>query len=151
MVWSGNSSVENCNVFGTTEGMFMVTRNKNKRENTHSLPHILRDILMALDELSPYHSFPRNYQDFIIRQVVRLPIASPSLLPPCGCRPSQPVAALSLPTRCHSIDASEDNSGGYIFVPGAITSGEDTTAFDVQRQLTIAHNIMGGWNAYNKK
>ena len=87
MAWSGNSSVEICNVFETTEGMFMVTRNKNERENTHSLPSILRDVLMALDRLSPYHSFPRNYQDFIIRQVVCLPIASPSLLPPCGCRP----------------------------------------------------------------
>ena len=35
MVWLGNSSVENCNIFGTTEGMFMVTRNKNKRENNY--------------------------------------------------------------------------------------------------------------------
>ena len=66
---SSRNYCEHCTIYGTTEGYFLIFRHKNQRENTSALPSILRDILIALDELSADHSFPRHYQDLIIQQV----------------------------------------------------------------------------------
>ena len=66
---SSRNYCEHCTIYGTTEGYFLIFRHKNQRENTSALPSILRDILIALNELSANHSFPRHYQDLIIQQV----------------------------------------------------------------------------------
>ena len=60
---------ESCRVFQTSEGIFIITQKKKHLNDKHQLAQICRNILCALNDLTSLE-FPRNYQNFIIRQVV---------------------------------------------------------------------------------
>jgi len=56
-------------VYPTSTGLFVIEQKTRDLDNKHQRAQICQNILCALDELTSLQ-FPRNYQDFIIRQVV---------------------------------------------------------------------------------
>ena len=60
---------EVCRAFPTSEGLFIIHQKERDKNCKHQLAQICCNVLCALDELTSLQ-FPRNYQDFIIRQVV---------------------------------------------------------------------------------